>query len=153
MPIFPTVRHSALTVPLSVISFVSRAYIIIKTNRFNNKYLTGLLNSKLVAYWLKNKGKIQGDNYQVDKEPILGIPIYVPNSNEDINTAKIVDSITNIINSDDYADNIQKQETVKEYENQIDIMVYKLYNLTYQEVLTIDPNFSMSEKEYNCYQI
>lgn len=119
-------------------SFVSRAYIIIKTNRFNNKYLTGLLNSKLVAYWLKNKGKIQGDNYQVDKEPILGIPIYVPNSNEDINIAKIVDSITNIINSDDYADNIQKQETVKEYENQIDIMVYKLYDLTDDEIKIVE---------------
>ena len=42
---------------------------------------------------------------------------------------------------------------LKEYENQIDIMVYKLYNLTYSEVQTIDPTFPsiMSEEEYNNY--
>ena len=32
-------------------------------------------------------------------------------------------------------------------------MVYKLYNLTYQEVLTIDKDFSMSEEEYIGYKI
>ena len=134
-------------------SFVSRAYLIIKTNRFNNKYLTGLLNSKLVAHWLKNKGKIQGDNFQVDKEPVLGIPIYVPNNSEDNNIANIVDNITDIINTNDYVDNIQKQQTVKEYENKIDVMVYKLYDLTFDEVKTVDPNFSMSKQDYNNYEL
>ena len=39
------------------------------------KYLTGILNSKLIAFWLRNKGKMQGSNYQIDKEPLLNIPI------------------------------------------------------------------------------
>jgi hypothetical protein len=42
------------------------------------KYLTALLNSKIVAFWLRYQGKMQGDNYQIDKEPILNIPIKVP---------------------------------------------------------------------------
>ena len=32
-------------------------------------------------------------------------------------------------------------------------MVYKLYDLTYQEVLTIDKNFELSEQDYNNFQI
>ena len=39
--------------------------IVEKSDRINLKYLTALLNSKLVTFWLKYKGKIQGDNYQV----------------------------------------------------------------------------------------
>ena len=31
-------------------------------------------------------------------------------------------------------------------------MVYKLYDLTYQEVLIIDKDFSISEEEYNIYK-
>ena len=33
-------------------------------------------------------------------------------------------------------------------ENQIDNWVYKLYELTYEEVKIVDPNFELSKKEY-----
>jgi hypothetical protein len=33
-------------------------------------------------------------------------------------------------------------------EDQIDIMVYKLYELTYEEVKIIDPAFSLTEEDY-----
>lgn len=32
-------------------------------------------------------------------------------------------------------------------------MVYELYNVTYQEVKIVDPNFWMSEEEYNDFEI
>lgn len=51
------------------------AFNIIKTDRLNLKFLTALLNSKLIAFWLRHKGKMQGNNYQIDKEPLLEIPI------------------------------------------------------------------------------
>ncbi len=38
-------------------------------------------------------------------------------------------------------------------DNEIDVMVYKLYNLTYQEVKIVDPNFWMSEGEYENFEI
>lgn len=57
------------------ISYVMLSFNVIRTERINLKYLTALLNSKLVAFWLKNKGKMQGNNYQIDKEPLLEIPI------------------------------------------------------------------------------
>ena len=55
--------------------YVSQTFMIINSKRFNLKFLTGLLNSKLIQFWLKYKGKIQGNNYQLDKEPLLKIPI------------------------------------------------------------------------------
>ena len=38
-------------------------------------------------------------------------------------------------------------------EAEIDVMVYKLYELTYKEVLVIDPEFGMSKKEYESFEI
>ncbi len=38
-------------------------------------------------------------------------------------------------------------------EAKIDLMVYKLYELTYDEVLVIDPNFGMSREEYGMFSI
>lgn len=57
--------------------YVSQTYFAIKTDRVNTKYLTAILNSKLVAYWLRNKGKLKGNLFQVDKQPLIEIPIAV----------------------------------------------------------------------------
>lgn len=56
-------------------TYVSATFFLIQTERANLKYLTALLNSKLIAFWLRSKGKMQGNNYQIDKEPLLEIPI------------------------------------------------------------------------------
>lgn len=60
--------------------YVSQSFFVIKSKDICLKYLTIFLNSKLVAFWLRYKGKMQGDNYQVDKAPLMKIPIYKPNS-------------------------------------------------------------------------
>jgi tRNA1(Val) A37 N6-methylase TrmN6 len=57
-------------------SYVMMSFNVIKSNRINLKYLTAILNSKLIEFWLRCKGKMQGDLFQVDKAPILEIPIY-----------------------------------------------------------------------------
>jgi hypothetical protein len=38
-------------------------------------------------------------------------------------------------------------------ERQIDVMVYKLYGLTYEEVKIIEPEFAMSAVEYEAFEI
>lgn len=38
-------------------------------------------------------------------------------------------------------------------EHQIDVMVYKLYELTYDEVLIIEPEFEISREEYESYKL
>ena len=47
----------------------------------------------------------------------------------------------------------QLQEQITKMDNEIDVMVYKLYNLTYDEVKIVDPNFWMREGEYNNFEI
>lgn len=72
-------------------TYVSATFYLVQTERVNIKYLTALLNSKLVAFWLKNKGKMQGNNYQIDKEPLLEIPIALSDKQQII--ATLVDYI------------------------------------------------------------
>ncbi|WP_297579552.1 Eco57I restriction-modification methylase domain-containing protein [uncultured Helicobacter sp.] len=55
-------------------AYVMLSLNVIKTDRINLKFLTGLFNSKLIAFWLRHKGKMQGNHYQIDKEPLLNIP-------------------------------------------------------------------------------
>lgn len=112
-------------------SYVSATFYVIKTDRVNQKYLIGILNAKLVAFWLKNKGKMQGTNYQIDKDPLLEIPIFVGNKIEQDNIIGIVDQILTIKKQNKEAD-------TKNLEAQIDHLVYKLYELSAEEIKFVE---------------
>jgi hypothetical protein len=122
--------------------YVSATFYVIKTDRINLKCLLGILNSNLITFWLKNKGKMQGENYQLDKEPLQGIPL--PN---DITskTAKEIEKLVDKILTAKVADH--KADT-SALERQIDNLVYRLYSLTYDEVKVIEPEFPLSRAEY-----
>ena len=77
---------------------------------------------------------MQGNNYQIDKEPLLAIPIYKPSNQEQQPIITLVDQILFITKGDDYLNNPAKQVEVKELEGQIDQMVYEMYGLTPQEI-------------------
>ena len=118
--------------------YVSATFYVIKTERINLKYLTAVLNSKVMASWLRNKGKMQGNNYQIDKEPLLAIPIFKPSNQEQQSIISLVDKILTITNDEDYQNNTTKQAKVKELEHQIDQMVYQLYGLTPEEIAVVE---------------
>jgi len=121
--------------------YVSQTFFIIKTERIDLKYLTVILNSKVVKFWLYHKGKRQGDLYQIDKEPLLNIPIPpITPENQQIagQMESFVDKILSFTQSEDYLENLQKQVKVKEYERQIDEMVYELYDLGQKEIVIIE---------------
>ncbi len=113
--------------------YVSQTYYIIKTSRINLKYLTGLLNSKLIEFWLKYKGKMQGNNYQIDKEPLLSIPIYKPTDEYQENISKKVSQIITAKKQNPNAD-------TDAIEKEIDQLVYKLYGLTEEEIKIVENN-------------
>lgn len=74
--------------------------------------------------------------------PLSEIPIKV-----DVNTkiiSKIVDKIISNKN--------QNKSTVA-FEKEIDNLVYNLYELTYDEVKVIDPEFSLTKKEYEAIKL
>ena len=139
--------------------YVSQTYFAIKLDRLNQKYLTGLLNSKLIAFWLKYKGKMQGDNYQVDKEPLLNLPIIEPKTEKQTEIAKFVSKIIeNKQKIIDYSELLKQAKAVNNFdreiqltkeleklktenetaENKIDDSVYSLYELSENDIATIE---------------
>ncbi|MEA3387247.1 MAG: Eco57I restriction-modification methylase domain-containing protein, partial [Patescibacteria group bacterium] len=106
-------------------SYVNQAFYIIQSSRINMKYLTALLNSKLIAFWLKHKGKMQGDNYQIDKEPIMNIPI---KNIEDTKPFEILVDYIMYLKTLNLKEKGIKYELMPVYFEQIiDGMVYELY--------------------------
>lgn len=113
--------------------------------------MLALLNSRLCYFWLYNQGRRKGETLELFLDTLSEIPIINTDKLIKEKIISIVDNIQSLSRSHDYSENIQKQQAVKVYEKQIDIMVYKLYDLTYSEVKTIDSEFSLSEEEYNNY--
>ncbi|GAB6869961.1 Eco57I restriction-modification methylase domain-containing protein [Bacteroides rodentium] len=109
-------------------NYMSATFYVIKTNRVNMKYLTGLLNSKLIEFWLKNKGKMQGINYQLDKEPLQQIPIAVPSDNIQELIAKLVDVIILLNTMEGRVSTlVQNSYISSEFEKLIDGCIFEIY--------------------------
>jgi len=119
----------------------SDCYIITNnSNEFALKYLLGILNSSLYFQWLYHKGKRKGETLELFQTPLSEIPIKKIPENEQKPFIDIVDKILSITKSDDYLTNLAKQAKVKEYERQIDQMVYQLYGLTEEEIRIVEGN-------------
>ena len=111
--------------------YVPAMYYVIKTSRWNMKFLTGVLNSKLIAFWLRHKGKMQGSNYQVDKEPLQGIPLPLV----DLSFQRPIINMVDVILSKK-SENAQADTTAEEEE--IDKEVYRLYGISDEEMRLIE---------------
>lgn len=111
-------------------TYVSQSYYVIKTDRVNLKYLTCLLNSKLIEFWLKYNGKMQGSNFQIDKEPLLDIPIKTPT--DSIVFEEYYDNITksiielNVLESD-FINSIYYRLSIKNKLRKIDEFDFNSY--------------------------
>lgn len=118
------------------------------------EYIISILNSKLLDFYYKKISLEEGRAMaQIDIEVIEKVPIPLINRNKQNIFKIVVDKILAVTQTEDYLQNKEKQNAVKEYEKQIDTMVYKLYELTYDEVLTIDKDFTLTEQQYNDYKI
>ncbi len=116
--------------------YVSATFYAIKTERINQKYLTALLNSKLVAFWLRHKGKMQGNNYQIDKDPILDLPIYKAPEKEQKQLIDLVDRIIVLLETPLIS--AKEKAKVQDLEHQIDGLVYELYDLNEEEIKIVE---------------
>ena len=173
--------------------YVSQTYFIIKTGRIGLLYLTAILSSKLIAFWLKYHGKVQGDLYQIDKAPLLEIPIIATNNQKELSVLaeeminssgslyktsqqfqRLISSefglrrwpsgasrwwvlsFTDFISALKLQTSIQQKdelltlfekyrsecseldEIIQHTDTQVDLLVYKLYNLTQEEIDVIE---------------
>ena len=104
-------------------------FITAKDKALSLKYILALINSRLYYLWLYHRGKRKGETLELTAGPLSEIPIKKTSETEQKPFIEIVDKILAITTSSDYLTNPEKQAKVKDYEKQIDELVYKLYGL------------------------
>jgi len=110
--------------------------------RINNKFWLAYLNSKLVSWYAYNFiysraiRTMHFYNFYIQQLPIPMMAI--TDLKTQSNIANLVDQILTITKDEDYLSNPDKQAKVKEFEYQIDQMVYELYGLTKEEIAIVE---------------
>jgi len=118
-------------IPLGII-------IAIFNLKFNLKYLLAILNSSLSNYLYKNKFKSTKKVFsEIQANSVEKLPIKKVSKDSQ---QPFIDRAEKILS-------LKKQDT-SSLEKEIDVLVYKLYELTYDEVKIIDKDFWLSEEEY-----
>lgn len=104
---------------------------------FDLRYLLAIINSSFANNYLNNIRRHRLENYfypdDFRKLPIIHISV-----TEQRPFIELVNKIFLITKNDDYLQKTIKQAKVKEYERQIDQMVYKLYDLTPEEIKIVE---------------
>lgn len=101
-------------------------------------YILGILNSKLIDFYFR----LFNSNTQVAMSELNRVPILKPNKIQSDKIKSISQDICKIKSKNNDAD-------TSELERQLNNYVYKMYNLSYNEVKIIEPDFSMSKSEYD----
>ena len=107
------------------------------------KLIYAILNSKLLTFWLRinfNSLKMSGGFINVGVNELSQIPI--------ADCESIKNNIVDLIDLIIVSKKTSPQANTSDLENQIDSLVYKLYNLTYDEVLIVDPDTPITREEY-----
>lgn len=116
--------------------------IKIKNSRYAVKYVLACLNSKACQYYYSSKFKSDTELFpkiRIKQARTLPIPAVTPEKQQEV--INLVNDILNVKEMDSVAD-------TQKLENRIDLLVYQLYGLTYDEVLIIDPQTPITRDEY-----
>ena len=113
------------------------------SDRYSYKSLLAIMNSRLIRYELNSNRRsnihIYPDDWKVIKIPRI-----------DTEAKSVLESLVDTMLSL-HADQLQSSELEQEIaktEQRIDLMIYHLYNLTYEDVLIVDPETPISKEEY-----
>ena len=123
--------------------YAHSSVVIIKPNdKISLKFILAIINSRYVDSWLKkNSSNISINIGTVKKIPI---PISTPTQQQPI--IELVNRILQVKSNSSAAE-------TKDLEDKIDLLVYHLYGLTYDEVLIVDPETPITREEYERYHI
>ncbi|WP_337871664.1 TaqI-like C-terminal specificity domain-containing protein, partial [Ignavibacterium sp.] len=126
----------------------SNGYILTSTD-MPLKYLLALMNSKLMEFYFNFIGIMTaGGAYTLKYDTVVEFPIKIIS---EINQKPFINLVDEILAIKKQNPDIDTQHL----EDQIDIMVYKLYNLTYEEVEIIDSQIAsiISKEDYEKFEI
>lgn len=74
-------------------AYVMMSFNVIRTERLSMKYLAALFNSRLMHFWFRLRGKMQGDFFQMDTAPILRAPVHVPSASVVTEVERLSDAL------------------------------------------------------------
>lgn len=103
----------------------------------NLKYLLGLLSSNLITYYYKNFSqgcKLGIKGYQYNKHALENLPLPKINSKNE----KLANELISLVDEILKAKEQDKKANTKTQEDKINSIVYKLYNLTEEEIKIIE---------------
>lgn len=109
--------------------------IIHEIKDYDLKFILGLLNSRIINKWFKLNFDA-GLHIKINQLQNVPIPTNV-NLGDSKKIIELVGKILVITKTNDYSENPEKKEKVKDYEKQIDELVYKLYGLTPKEITVV----------------
>ena len=105
-----------------------------------------LINSKISLFYIKEKYRgssyNQGINFNPDMLNNLPVPLIGK-----MTMQLIVTTVKKIIKES------QKEHDTNEFEQDLNNIFYKLYELTYDEVKVLDPEFGLTKKEYEAIKL
>jgi len=134
-----TVLYLKSTIKSKDLILLDRIYYLIPKgkNRIEYPFVIGVLNSKITNFWFEYKyssTKVSGNYFDLNGNQIKSIPIPYSDKNKD----SIISLVNQVLNAG--GDSVLEQ--------QIDLLVYHLYGLTYDEVLIVDPETPITKEEY-----
>lgn len=112
----------------------------------NNKIIMALLNSKTVNYWYREKYNILhmgGGALPINTSEIEKVPL--PNLANNLNTLNLlVDEVLSLL---------KDNGNIMPVKEKIDIILYKMYELNYEDVIKIDPAITLNQEDYDSFVI
>ncbi|MFA6374270.1 MAG: TaqI-like C-terminal specificity domain-containing protein [Candidatus Paceibacterota bacterium] len=112
-----------------------------KENSLSLKYLLAVMNSKLLSFWYSNyynSLKMAGGFFNVSSKELGLMPIKKLPPEKEKCFIDLVNKVLNITRNEDYLTSIEKKKEVKKLEYQIDELIYKLYDLSPEEVKIVE---------------
>jgi type I restriction-modification system DNA methylase subunit len=113
--------------------------IVIKNKEYQEEYILALLNSKLYTY-IYNKFLITNPKVfpYIKRRHLDLFPIKLLSLNNQKSFIEVVNKIHTLVKCENYLEDKIKQSKVEEYGHQIDLMVYKLYGLSPDEINIVE---------------
>ncbi|MCI1732262.1 MAG: N-6 DNA methylase [Prevotella sp.] len=130
------IRIIATMIPSFVFCANSTNYISSNKNDVNLYYLLGIINSKLLNFYFKQTST----NTNVTGKEIAKFPIILSN----LILKERIEQLSEAILT-----RKESSSDTNSYEHNIDVLVYKLYNLSFNEVKIVDPETPITKEEYN----
>ena len=138
-----TVLFLKSTIKPKDIVLLDRIYYLIPKQTSNKDMFAviGIINSKLINFWFEfyyKTTKVSGNYFDLNGNQISSIPLPIRTEKD----REIEVFAQQAIRA--------KEEAIDSasYEKEIDIIVYRLYGLTYDEVLIVDPQTPITREEY-----